>query len=479
MSEILRVPIVVIGASVLALEIIEQLIRKKNHVVVIDKLHKEGPPPNAVLRNQHTLQSGLLHAQTISTTIISEQTYLQRGYLRMASSYKKLLGKYESLGLISPNESYLEIEEDIPVVGSPPLTDQYIKKVKFLGFGEKYREVLINDDRKEAIERIGDFAVEISDKKSFFRLPDKGIDYDKLLKVKKNEIVVKSNEGPGKALFLPKSKKVGIVLRDDLFSIQTDEVELLSEFVFIAAGSGVDELLSKIGGDGSTVHGYSLLKTKEGNKCNTNVSTFAKYKEKDRGLGKRRDKKFLFIASHGKESVNNTSFLVIGNAKSHLLKSSTHKSSIKKLEDALEQDLANALGEPLVDMKQITDRFSFCKLRSDRQRYFPNIFQSPSNPKLISGHSGLTSTAQEVAKDMIKRLSKSNNLKSIRNRKIVNKERLRELEALIWPEKKSIRDEGTMIRIHRSQEITDKNTDSGNGKKSWFRGIKQLKKGKS
>ena len=52
---------VLIGASMLGVEILDKLVKKGNDVVVIDKHYEANElPPSAALRNQHTLQSGIL-----------------------------------------------------------------------------------------------------------------------------------------------------------------------------------------------------------------------------------------------------------------------------------------------------------------------------------------------------------------------------------------------------------------------------------
>jgi len=363
-----KVPIVVIGASILGLEIIEQLVSKGNHVVVIEKKYDGRTHSNAVLRNQHTLQSGLLQSLSLSSSLDDSSEVLQNGFIRIARGYRDVMRKYGDVGIVSNKNSFIHIECDES--NQESIVERHISNVKTLSHNLSYQRILIGDELNTAKEEIGNLYVKSEVNEIIFELPEKAIDYDKLLKIRKNYIVNTSKEGLGKVFFVPRSEKVTLVKTDGGYLIGTDQISFKTKYVIVAAGNGTNEVLSDIypNGDGSKAMGYNLLKTSDSCSFSRsfNLSTFAKYQNAN-GM-----KQFIFAAKHGNKSISDTSFLIFSNGVGFSPKSisksfSTIEKNSKDLIDKsikkLKHGISNLFKITLKNLDKNISKPSFCILR--------------------------------------------------------------------------------------------------------------------
>ena len=463
-----KVPIVVIGASVLGVAIINQLIDQHNHVVVIDKEHTDTPPlNNAMLRNQHTLQSGILQIleEQIREDIDEDKLEeIYKSYLNIANSYKDIMYDDTNANIISKEQSFIHIETDLYEKEKESIIDRYIHYTELLAYDSKYQTILQDDKLDDAIDKIGKLYKKPNTKQYIFELPDKAIDYDKLLKIKKNRILTYSkDQKKGKAYFIPKSKKIELIKNEDgSYNIDTDKALFKTKYVILATGSGANEVLSKVvkDGDGSSSRGYVLLKTKSGSTQDMNLSIYVKRFEKPPNKGNR--VKSIFVAKHGNEGVHDTSFLIFGNGKGRKITDcKKSKKSIEKLEEALKNNISDFFGIALKDLAKDTDKFSCCILRYGKKPYHPHIFHKEDNPNLISAHPGLTSTAKPVAQDILKNLG----LKS----EEIGEDDRRLLYDFCGGEHDRIQKSGTLMATNRDLNSTTSKPEALDPESAWFR----------
>jgi len=414
----IKAPIVVIGASSLGVELISELRRNKNDILVVDKQFSKNSS-QAVLRNQHTLQSGVL--QLLNKNLEKSTSNVRKDYLNIAENYRDLIDKYSRTNLISDEPSCIEIttnniyENDNEVKKSECAIVRYIENLNSLGFKEFSKKIDINTKQS-----LGDFSTQEEYNQLYFELPDKSIDYDRILQKRKGELALQ-NKTKGDVLFLNKSKTVHVNAKNN--HIITDKYEIEANYIFIAAGIGTKKVLKEfiVDYDRSESSAFILMKTKNSICRNLKFSTFAKYIEvKD---GNDVNYKFLFAAKHGAESLKSSEeFLVVGNANNILKKKSSpikkksipsnynsfeikFDSEIKDGEQTLLNDYASAFAEANTICKNDKDKFNTCVLKHGEVKYHPYINKVP-NSFISLGHPGLASTSSKIAQKLIKNLEK-------------------------------------------------------------------------
>ena len=483
MKEQFNTPIVIIGASIQALELIDILLKEGRDVVVIDKFKEKGEIQSAVLRNQHTLQSGLLQILNKSADKLKEVTYQDVNYKRIASAYREIVNLYDDTNIISTERSLIEIETNAKDLKVDDLDycpiKRYRKNVDYLGHDSRFKKTLSLNDNSSNETLIGQFAVEaVALEKSYFELPDKTIDYDKLLKIKRSQML-NDKAYKGNLFFVPKSKTISLInAKNHKFKVETDTYAFTAELVLIAAGIGCDSILKDVEtkGDGSSSYLYSLLKSKR-SLCNSfHCSTYAKYSEirevTENGLNVNKTpfQNFFFAAKHGKHNVQDPSFLIVGNAKSIRINKNydsiydllqDQKQNVTKSVDKLKFDFSLALGDPKSVNK--IDSISQCVLKAGRRKYFPHKHFVKPHRKVVSIHAGLTSTAKDFAKDVISELKKIHGASFFNRLKIDTVSQFK-LGLICVNEHDKIKKNGTLIVINRNNNIREDDHD-----KAWFR----------
>ncbi len=406
-----KVPVFIFGDGILG-TLIAMEFSKNGIDVVISGSNSNELHNAASLRNQGTLQSGILQAMTYTPKSLNKNgTHLLH--------LKRAREKFESL---AKWEDCIHSEDGVHhVVRSKDQLKEYQALVRMLGYQSKYTKPI-----GQLRDQLGYFGGKKFQIPAYFNLPDKPMDLDRIILLLKSRSILDSIKDPklGKIFYLPKSDRTIKVQEEKKAYVISGfaKFKFESDFLIIAAGINSQSILKGINPgyqQKATTRGICLAKTDEGTSFQLKQPFFSRNDVEE--------KNFIFITRHGNHNIHYFDKLVISNGESFpvdLTEGNSYADLRKNYkEQVIEQhQRIKAILQHNLDEDELPDlEFIFCVLSSDKTKY-KELIEQVADTNIIVAHPGLATASLSVAEQVWKKYKGFKT--SIQFKKMAPKERI-------------------------------------------------------